>query len=56
MGAELPLSFSGRKEWRGWLSRHHGRKTGVWPAIFKKGSEKPGLRYEEAVEEALCFG
>lgn len=42
--------------WRRWLRRHHERPDGVWLLIRKKGSAAPGVAYEEAVEEALCFG
>jgi uncharacterized protein YdeI (YjbR/CyaY-like superfamily) len=43
-----------RAAWRRWLERHHGRPSGVWLVVAKKGH--PGVSYEEAVEEALCFG
>ena len=29
---------------------------GIWLISYKKGSGKPRFDYEEAVEEALCFG
>ena len=48
-----PLS---RADWRAWLSENHGQSTGVWLVSFKKGTGKPRFEYEEAVEEALCFG
>ncbi len=48
-----PLS---RAEWRAWLLENHGRSTGVWLVSFKKGTGKPRFEYDEAVEEALCFG
>ncbi|HET7010363.1 MAG TPA: YdeI/OmpD-associated family protein [Anaerolineales bacterium] len=41
---------------RAWLRKNHTRSSGVWLAIYKKGAEPNRLRYEEAVEEALCFG
>jgi uncharacterized protein YdeI (YjbR/CyaY-like superfamily) len=43
-----------RAAWRRWLLRHHARPEGVWVVLAKKGPD--GLRYEEAVEEALCVG
>jgi uncharacterized protein YdeI (YjbR/CyaY-like superfamily) len=43
-----------RAAWRRWLERNHGTSGGVWVVLAKKGV--PGLGYEEAVEEALCFG
>jgi uncharacterized protein YdeI (YjbR/CyaY-like superfamily) len=32
------------------------RTDGIWLISFKKGTGKPRFDYEEAVEEALCFG
>jgi uncharacterized protein YdeI (YjbR/CyaY-like superfamily) len=43
-------------EWRAWLEQNHTRQEGVWLISFKKATGKPRFDYEEAVEEALCFG
>lgn len=48
-----PLS---RAEWRRWLTKHHKQERGVWLVSFKKDTGKPRVEYDEAVEEALCFG
>ncbi len=45
-----------RAEWRHWLEQHHEQKEGIWLISFKKAAGKPRFDYEEAVEEALCFG
>jgi len=45
-----------RQAWRDWLEANHASKTGVWLIYYKKGSGKPRVAYDEAVEEALCFG
>jgi uncharacterized protein YdeI (YjbR/CyaY-like superfamily) len=45
-----------RAEWRRWLSRNHARSPGVWLAAHKRATGKPRVEYEDAVEEALCFG
>jgi uncharacterized protein YdeI (YjbR/CyaY-like superfamily) len=45
-----------RAEWRAWLEQNHTRTEGVWLISFKKSSGKPRVSYDEAVEEALCFG
>ncbi|MFO0846142.1 MAG: YdeI/OmpD-associated family protein [Gemmataceae bacterium] len=47
---------STRAEWRAWLAEHHTRDEGVWLITFKKATRKPTVSYDEAVEEALCFG
>jgi uncharacterized protein YdeI (YjbR/CyaY-like superfamily) len=43
-------------EWRAWLEQHHTQTEGVWLIGYKKGTGKPRLESNEAVEEALCFG
>jgi uncharacterized protein YdeI (YjbR/CyaY-like superfamily) len=48
-----PLS---RAEWRAWLEEHHTQADGVWLITFKKATGQPRVEYDEAVEEALCFG
>jgi uncharacterized protein YdeI (YjbR/CyaY-like superfamily) len=48
--------FETREEWRDWLERNSKSLKEVWLVYFKKGSGKPSVRYEEAVEEALCYG
>lgn len=45
-----------RQEWRDWLVKNHAVSPGVWLIYYKKGSDKPSVSYEEAVEEALSFG
>lgn len=45
-----------RAEWRSWLEQHHRQKEGVWLISYKKATGKPRFDYDEAVEEALCFG
>jgi uncharacterized protein YdeI (YjbR/CyaY-like superfamily) len=45
-----------RKSWREWLRKNHNKRQSVWLIIYKKESPTPSVYYEEAVEEALCFG
>ncbi len=45
-----------RAAWRKWLKQNHQRAAGVWLISYKKGTGKPRFDYDEAVEEALCFG
>jgi len=42
--------------WRAWLDRNHSVETEVWLLIYKKRAAKKGISYDEAVEEALCYG
>ncbi len=48
-----PLS---RAEWRAWLEAHHTHSAGVWLVSYKQATGKPCVTYDEAVDEALCFG
>jgi uncharacterized protein YdeI (YjbR/CyaY-like superfamily) len=45
-----------RAEWREWLEKNHATAPGVWLIYNKQSSGKPRVTYDEAVEEALCFG
>ncbi|MEO1712751.1 MAG: YdeI/OmpD-associated family protein [Bacteroidota bacterium] len=42
--------------WRKWLADNHHQIPSVWLIIFRKKSETPSVYYDEAVDEALCFG
>ncbi|PVU83115.1 hypothetical protein DDP54_08975 [Cellulomonas sp. WB94] len=42
--------------WRAWLLEHHASSPGVWLVLHKKGGATTELTYEQAVQEALCFG
>jgi len=45
-----------RQAWRQWLKKNHATSTGVWLVYAKKHTRIPSLTYNDAVEEALCFG
>ena len=45
-----------RKEWREWLMKNYSKCDEVWLRYYKKSSGKPRIPYNDAVEEALCFG
>ena len=56
MSKSMDHQFLDRNEWRRWLEEHHSDEKEIWVYIHKKNSGKKGLKYEEAVEEAICFG
>jgi len=45
-----------RKRWRSWLSKNHKTAQDIWLIYFKKESGKKRIPYNDAVEEALCYG
>jgi uncharacterized protein YdeI (YjbR/CyaY-like superfamily) len=49
-------NFTDRDAWRAWLVENHATAKQIWLVLYKKHVRKQGLAYEEAVEEALCFG
>jgi uncharacterized protein YdeI (YjbR/CyaY-like superfamily) len=50
------LYITNREQWRDWLSKNHAAEAGIWLIFYKKGTTRPTIAYEAAVEEALCFG
>jgi len=50
------LYFSNREDWRKWLKKNYKTKIEIWLVYYKKQSGKPRITYNDAVEEALCFG
>ena len=50
------VHFRSRKEWRAWLRAHHAKESEIWLTHYRVSSSQPGVRHQEAVEEALCFG
>ncbi|MFC2112059.1 YdeI family protein [Bacteroidota bacterium] len=45
-----------REEWRSWLEKNHETEEKIWLIYYKKHTGKPSIPYNDAVEEALCFG
>ena len=45
-----------RNAWRKWLEKNHAKSAGIWLIYYKKTSGEKRLEYNDAVEEALCFG
>lgn len=50
------LYFTDRKQLRAWLSKNHSKKKEVWLIYYKKSSGRKRIPYDDAVEEALCYG
>jgi uncharacterized protein YdeI (YjbR/CyaY-like superfamily) len=50
------LQVVGRDGWRTWLQANHAVEKEAWLLIQKKHAVEAGPSYEEALDEALCFG
>lgn len=42
--------------WPEWLEENHESSSGVRLVLHKSGGQVTSLTYDQAVEEALCFG
>ena len=47
---ETPAKF------RAWLQKHHKTADEVWVGFYRKTTGKPSITWQQAVDEALCFG
>jgi uncharacterized protein YdeI (YjbR/CyaY-like superfamily) len=57
MAVDLPeLLVTDAAAWRAWLSEHHADAPGVWLVLHKKGGDVTTLTYDQALDDALCFG
>lgn len=56
MEKESILNMNTRTEWRNWLENNFDTKHEVWLVYAKKSTSKQRILYNDAVEEALCFG
>lgn len=50
------LEAKSRERWHAWLAKHHASAAEVWLVFQKQRTGNPCVDYEDAVEEALCFG
>ena len=50
------LYVSHRKPWREWLEANFDTAGEIWLVYPNKASGEPRILYNDAVEEALCFG
>lgn len=56
MSERSPTFFREPVDFRAWLEEHHANIDHLWVGFYKKATGKPSVTWEQAVEEALCFG
>jgi uncharacterized protein YdeI (YjbR/CyaY-like superfamily) len=54
-GREI-VEVADRAAWRQWLADRHAQRESIWLVFHKQASDGTSPTYDEAVEEALCFG
>jgi len=50
------LYVTERKTWRAWLANHYDKEPEIWLVYYRQGTGRPRIAYNDAVEEALCYG
>ncbi len=50
------LYFKNAQEWREWLHDNHLTSTGVYLIFYRVDCEFESMRWEEAVQVAICYG
>jgi uncharacterized protein YdeI (YjbR/CyaY-like superfamily) len=45
-----------RAEWRRWLARYSEIENRIYLIVYHKKSGKPSVGFQEAIDEAICFG
>ena len=50
------LYFKNAQEWREWLHNNHDSSKGVYLLFYRVNSETESMRWEEAVQVAICYG
>jgi uncharacterized protein YdeI (YjbR/CyaY-like superfamily) len=48
--------FTSAVKFHQWLEKHHATATELLVGFYKKSSGKPSITYQDALDEALCFG
>lgn len=50
------LDFPNKEAWRQWLEENHATSNGIYLVLYRLSSKNHNMRWEEAVQEAICFG
>ncbi len=50
------MRFDSPDSWRKWLESNYTQEKGLWIVIQKVKSPNIGVKYNEALDEALCYG
>jgi uncharacterized protein YdeI (YjbR/CyaY-like superfamily) len=50
------LDVQNRRQWRKWLQEHFDSESEIWLVFYKRHTSAGHVSYDDAIEEALCFG
>jgi uncharacterized protein YdeI (YjbR/CyaY-like superfamily) len=54
-GVNIIVAFDSA-DWRAWLEENGEKHPSIWLIIYHKNSRQPSVYYDEAVDDALCYG
>ncbi|MBT7040564.1 MAG: hypothetical protein HN921_12055 [Bacteroidetes bacterium] len=52
----MEILFKTRYDFRSWLEQNHDKESELWLIYYKKHTNVESISYNDAVEEALCYG
>ena len=50
------LYITNKIQWRSWLAKNYKKDKEIWLIYYRKSSGKKRIPYNDAVDEALCYG
>ena len=56
MDLKAQFYFKNSEEWREWLHENHNLSKGIYLVFYKVSSKTESMRWEEAVQVAICYG
>lgn len=55
LGLDL-IEFDTKVALREWLDSNHNNSLGIWIRMFKVGSNRRSISFEDLLDQGLCFG
>ena len=50
------IHFKTSADFNKWLRKNHNTNSGIWMIFYKKHTSTPCISYQDALDEALCYG
>ena len=48
--------FKSQNEFQKWLKKYHNKADEIFVGFYKVHTKKDSINYQQALDEALCFG
>lgn len=50
------IHFKNKDDFHRWLQNNYDKSPGIWMVFYKKHTHLESVKYEDALDKALCFG